>query len=74
MPPLLLRITIIGTIVAVAVLFGALFRGRQAGWSLVLKYLWRRRIAWVSLGAVMLCTMMVLVVISIMGGWVREGG
>jgi lipoprotein-releasing system permease protein len=38
---------------------------------LILKYLRKRRIAWVSLLAVMLCTMMVLVVISIMGGWVR---
>lgn len=38
---------------------------------LILKYLRKRRIAWVSLVAVMLCTMMVLVVISIMGGWVR---
>lgn len=38
---------------------------------LILKYLRKRRIAWVSLIAVMLCTMMVLVVISIMGGWLR---
>jgi ABC-type lipoprotein release transport system permease subunit len=36
---------------------------------LILKYLRRRRIAWVSLVAVMLCTTMVLVVISVMGGW-----
>src|SRR4051794_1622869 len=38
---------------------------------LILKYLRRRRIAWVSLAAVMLCTAMVIVVISIMGGWLR---
>jgi ABC-type lipoprotein release transport system permease subunit len=38
---------------------------------LILKYLRRRRIAWVSLAAVMLCTTMVIVVISIMGGWLR---
>ena len=38
---------------------------------LILKYLRRRRIAWVSLIAVMLCTAMVLVVISVMGGWLR---
>ena len=38
---------------------------------LILKYLGKRRIAWVSLVAVMLCTTMVLVVISVMGGWVR---
>src|SRR5207253_9027073 len=36
---------------------------------LILKYLRKRRIAWVSLVAVMLCTTMVLVVISVMGGW-----
>ena len=38
---------------------------------LILKYLRKRRIAWVSLIAVMLCTTMVLVVISVMGGWIR---
>ncbi len=39
--------------------------------SLILKYLTKRRIAWVSLIAVMLCTAMVIVVISVMGGWLR---
>lgn len=38
---------------------------------LILKYLLKRRIAWVSLCAVVLCTAMVLVVISVMGGWLR---
>src|SRR5215208_4887174 len=38
---------------------------------LILKYLRKRRIAWVSLIAVTLCTAMVLVVISIMGCWLR---
>jgi lipoprotein-releasing system permease protein len=38
---------------------------------LVGRYLRKRRIAWVSLIAVMLCTTMVLVVISVMGGWLR---
>ena len=38
---------------------------------LILKYLQKRRIAWVSLIAVTLCTAMVLVVISVMGGWLR---
>ena len=38
---------------------------------LILKYLRHRRIAWVSLIAVILCTAMVLVVISVMGGWLR---
>jgi lipoprotein-releasing system permease protein len=36
---------------------------------LILKYLRKRRIAWWSLLAVTLCTTMVLVVISVMGGW-----
>jgi lipoprotein-releasing system permease protein len=38
---------------------------------LILKYLRRRRIAWVSLIAVVLCTAMMLIVISVMGGWLR---
>jgi lipoprotein-releasing system permease protein len=38
---------------------------------LILKYLRKRRIAWVSLIAVTLCTAMVLVVISVMGGWLN---
>ena len=38
---------------------------------LILKYLLKRRIAWVSLAAVALCTWMVLVVISVMGGWLN---
>jgi len=38
---------------------------------LISKYLLKRRIAWVSLIAVMLCTAMVLIVISVMGGWLR---
>ena len=38
---------------------------------LIRKYLLKRRIAWVALIAVMLCTAMVLVVISVMGGWLE---
>src|SRR2546423_637317 len=38
---------------------------------LIQKYLRKRRIAWVSLVAVMMCTAMVIVVISVMGGWLR---
>jgi lipoprotein-releasing system permease protein len=37
--------------------------------QLIRKYLVKRRIAWVALLAVMLCTAMVLVVVSVMGGW-----
>src|SRR6266567_2646381 len=39
--------------------------------TLILKYLRKRRIAWVSLIAVTICTALVLVVISVMGGWLR---
>lgn len=38
---------------------------------LILRYLRKRRIAWVSLAAVILCTALMLVVISVMGGWLR---
>ena len=38
---------------------------------LILKYLLKRRIAWVSLIAVVLCTTMVVVVRSVMGGWLE---
>jgi len=38
---------------------------------LILKYLRRRYIAWVSLVAVALCTALVIIVISVMGGWLR---
>jgi lipoprotein-releasing system permease protein len=38
---------------------------------LILRYLRKRRIAWVSLIAVTLCTALMLVVISVMGGWLR---
>src|SRR2546421_9489563 len=38
---------------------------------LILRYLRKRRIAWVSLIAVALCTALVLVVLSVMGGWLR---
>src|SRR6478735_5549057 len=47
------------------------FSGPRIVAILILKYLRKRRIAWVSLVAVMLCTAMVLVVISVMGGWLR---
>ena len=38
---------------------------------LIRRYLLKRRIAWVSLIAVTLCTAMVLIVISVMGGWLN---
>src|SRR5688572_23315894 len=38
---------------------------------LIIRYLLKRRIAWVSLVAVMLCVTMVIVVRSVMGGWLE---
>jgi len=61
-------IVLIGAI-ATCVAVYLLVTGPKVLTVLILKYLRRRRIAWVSLAAVMLCTMMVLVVISVMGGW-----
>ncbi len=60
-------------IAALATLFAAwlIARGPRMVGLLIFKYLRRRRIAWVSLAAVMLCTTMVLVVISVMGGWLE---
>jgi lipoprotein-releasing system permease protein len=40
--------------------------------KLVNRYLYKRRIAWVSLTAVMLCTALVIIVISVMGGWLAN--
>lgn len=45
--------------------------GRAAIGKLVRTYLVKRRIGWVSVIAIMLCTAMVLVVISVMGGWLE---
>jgi lipoprotein-releasing system permease protein len=47
------------------------FRGPRIISKLMLRYLMKRRIAWISLIAVMLCTAMVIIVISVMGGWLR---
>jgi len=40
--------------------------------TLILKYLRKRRIAWISLIAVMLCTAMVIIILSVMGGWLKN--
>ncbi|MFN0137005.1 MAG: ABC transporter permease [Phycisphaerae bacterium] len=39
---------------------------------LTLRYLHKRHIVYIAIGAVMLCTAMVLVVMSIMGGWLDQ--
>src|ERR1700730_3649817 len=49
--------------------FVSIFLGPSIVSHLILKYLRKRRIAWWALLAVTLCTTMVLVVISVMGGW-----
>jgi lipoprotein-releasing system permease protein len=45
--------------------------GPAAIGKLVRTYIFKRRIGWVSVIAIMLCTAMVLVVISVMGGWLQ---
>ena len=40
--------------------------------TLILKYLRKRRIAWISLIAVILCTAMVIIILSVMGGWLKS--
>ena len=39
---------------------------------LTLRYLRKRQIVYIAIGAVMLCTAMVLVVMSVMGGWLDQ--
>jgi lipoprotein-releasing system permease protein len=73
MPPIEIILWCIVAIAPIATLF-ALIRiltGPRLISKLMLRYLIKRRIAWVSLIAVMLCTAMVLIVISVMGGWLR---
>jgi lipoprotein-releasing system permease protein len=70
MPPLLPTLLLIGipaTLFAIVAIVG----GRHIVPHLIIKYLRKRRIAWVALVAVMLCTLMVLVVYSVMDGWLR---
>jgi lipoprotein-releasing system permease protein len=40
--------------------------------TLVNKYVARRKIAWIALVSVALCSALVLIVLSVMGGWLRE--
>jgi lipoprotein-releasing system permease protein len=63
-------IVALGPIAAVVALWRILTGPRIIS-KLMIRYLMKRRIAWVSLIAVMLCTAMVLIVISVMGGWLR---
>src|ERR1700685_4733998 len=73
MPPIQIILWSIIAIAPIATIF-ALIRiltGPRLISKLMFRYLVKRRIAWGSLIAVMLCTAMVLVVISVMGGWLR---
>src|SRR5689334_16454787 len=63
------QLIIIIAVVALFIAVGAVFAGPKLVSHLMWKYLRRRRIAWWALLAVALCTTMVLVVISVMGGW-----
>jgi lipoprotein-releasing system permease protein len=64
---------IIVALAPVATIFALwrILKGPRIISKLMIRYLMKRRIAWVSLIAVMLCTAMVLIVISVMGGWLR---
>ncbi len=64
------------TILASAAVFlvgiaAALMSGRFVAFRLMTKYLLKRRLAWIAIVAVMLCVWLVLVVNSVMGGWLR---
>lgn len=66
-------IWIIIALAPVATVFAAwrIVTGPRIISKLMVRYLMKRRIAWISLIAVMLCTAMVIIVISVMGGWLR---
>src|SRR5688572_18298868 len=66
----LVQLWMFGAILCIVDAVG-IFTGPRALSFLIVRYLRKRRIAWVSLIADMLCTTMVLVVISVMGGWIR---
>ncbi len=70
-PQILLALFMAVMVATIGAALWMVFRGPRLVGFLVRRYLWKRRIAWVSLIAVTLCTVMVLVVISVMGGWLR---
>lgn len=57
---------------ALAAILAALGFARRATLLLTAKYLVKRRLAWVSLVAVALCVALVLIVLSVMGGWLQQ--
>lgn len=72
--PLLVASGLIGLLLLILLLISGFglyqyLRGPAAVRKLVRTYIFKRRIGWVSVIAIMLCTAMVLVVISVMGGW-----
>src|SRR5438270_5882255 len=74
MPPqsaLSTPVLVAATLFAVLFVIAVILLGRKIVSSLVTKYLRTRYIAWVSLIAVTMCTALVIVVISVMGGWLR---
>ena len=73
MPATQIILWIIVALAPIATVFALLriITGPRIISKLMIRYLMKRRIAWVSLIAVMLCTAMVLIVISVMGGWLR---
>jgi lipoprotein-releasing system permease protein len=59
----------LGVVLLLTVVF--LATGRRIVLQLMIKYLFKRRLAWVSILAVLACVTMVLVVYSVMGGWLK---
>jgi lipoprotein-releasing system permease protein len=58
--------------IGVAWTIGSYFFGPPFIRLLVNKYLARRKIAWIALASVALCSALVLIVLSVMGGWLNE--
>jgi lipoprotein-releasing system permease protein len=60
-----------GSAALLVVIATSLLVGRFVAFRLMTKYLLKRRLAWIAIVAVMLCVWLVLVVNSVMGGWLR---
>ena len=58
-------------ILAIPIIFGSVPFARRFVLLLTTKYLIKRRLAWVSLAAVAMCVALVLIVLSVMGGWLE---
>ncbi|MFT3786755.1 MAG: FtsX-like permease family protein [Tepidisphaeraceae bacterium] len=71
MPPLPFQLLLISVAVLLPFFVLSLIFGRWIVVQLTLKYLLKRRLAWLAVMAVAACVWLVLVVYSVMGGWLR---